>query len=373
MVSKLKKITRNKKGQAMAEFALTIPVFLLLVFGIIELSRFFLVYSSVFTAVREATRFGSSVGDEGILNYLDCSEIAETAVRTGHFGGVQKDFVNISYEAVAPESDEVRVPIAGCSNNDPGTVPEVIDCENDCEYSPSLGDRIYIEIETDYESLLGVVPNLSVDASSGRTIMLGVQSQVAVVTTEEPEGESTPEPTEDTTTPEPTEDTTTPEPTEVTTTPEPTEDPSTPEPTEDPTEEIICPTNNILFTGNTDTNNGQKTIKVYLKNETAFDYKITNFDNINWTRFYERNRNQTYDRKLSGLMIDNKNILLINYEPPTGKISPNYDDSLIDDTENSLPITFQFTDSLDEIGLTFTINFSKLDGTCSQTLNYSGN
>jgi len=371
MVSKYTKITRKSKGQAMAEFALTIPVFLLLVFSIIELSRFFLVYSSVFTAVREATRYGSSVGDEGILNYLDCSEIAETAVRTGDFGGVQKDLVNISYEAVAPESDEVRDLVASCPNNNSGTVPTRADDGNN--YVPNLGDRIYIEIATDYVSLLGVVPNLTVDASNGRTIMLGVQSQVAVVTTEEPEGESTPEPTEDTTTPEPTEDTSTPEPTEDTTTPEPTEEASTPEPTEDPTEEIICPTNNILFTGNTDTNNGQKTIKVYLKNETAFDYKITNFDNINWTRFYERNRNQTYDRKLSGLMIDNKNILLINYEPPTGKISPNYDDSLIDDTENSLPITFQFTDSLDEIGLTFTINFSKLDGTCPQTLNYSGN
>ena len=177
MVRKFIKITRKTKGQAMAEFALTIPVFLLLVFGIIELSRFFLVYSSVFTAVREATRYGSSVGNEGIPNYLDCSEIAETAVRTGHFGGVQTNDVSISYESVTPESDQERDLIAICPNNDSGTVP--IRTDDGKKYIPGLGDRIYIEIATDYVSLLGVVPNLTVNASNGRTIMLGIQNQVA--------------------------------------------------------------------------------------------------------------------------------------------------------------------------------------------------
>jgi len=362
MVRKSKKITQKTKGQAMAEFALTIPVFLLLVFGIIELSRFFLVYSSVFTAVREATRYGSSVGDEGVLNYLDCSEIAETAARTGHFGGVQKELVQISYESVAPESDESRTIVASCPNNDPGTVPEIPDCEDDCDYFPSLGDRIYIEIATDYESLLGVVPNLTVDASNGRTIMMGVNQQVAVVKTEDPDNESTPVPTEDTTTPEPTEDTTTPEPTEVTTTPEPTEDTSTPE----PTEEIVCPTGSIIVNGDPSINNGQQTVTFKLMNNTGEFYKVNYFDAIKW---------DLTSLELTSLKFKNVELMeSVNYSSPTGKIYPDGEDDTSFSGPNDVSFVFTFSDKTKDIVVeSFTIRFSEPDENCPIVLNYTKN
>lgn len=151
----LKKMKNRQYGQAMAEFALTLPIFLLLVFGVIELSRFFLVYSSVFTASREATRFGSSVGESGPPNYMNCEAIRQTAVRMGNFGGVQDDDINIYYEksATAPSNERVE-------------------CDGD--HVPELGDRLIVEIETQFVSLLGIVPNLPVRVENGRTIMSGI-------------------------------------------------------------------------------------------------------------------------------------------------------------------------------------------------------
>ncbi len=372
MVSEFQKITQKSKGQAMAEFALTIPVFLLLVFGIIELSRFFLVYSSVFTAVREATRYGSSVGDEGVLNYLDCSEIAETAARTGHFGGVQKELVQISYESVAPESDESRTIVASCPNNDPGTVPEITDCEDDCEYTPSLGDRVYIEIATDYVSLLGIVPNLTVDASNGRTIMMGVNQQVAVVKTEDPDDESTPVPTEDTTTPEPTEDTTTPEPTEVTTTPEPTEDPSTPEPTEDPTEDATCPVSaDVAFVDGYSLSPNTKSLIITLENNSSNSYTLLKMIDITWTKEAGNNGNKTrYLQSIKSGSTDLYN-LGVNIEPNLEGNVP-FSNIVSVSPNDDLQITFNFSEQSDDISLSFDLEVSNSDNpTCSYTITYS--
>ena len=349
----------GSKGQAMAEFALTIPVFLLLVFGIIELSRFFLVYSSVFTAVREATRYGSSVGDAAIPNYQNCEMIAETAVRMGNFGGVQPNDVIVYFES------------------EPGTW--VADCDPDDDpedrYQPVLGDRVVVEIDTNYDSLLGVVPDLTVSAENGRTIMLGVQSQVAVINTVNTGGSSTATSAATATTTSVTPPTNTPSPTSTTAGQTPTatltriNTPSTSPIT--PT--VQCPTGNIVITGNTNVNSGQKTITIYLKNETGEEYKLDYFDNIQWNRYYQQNQNQTYDRRLIELKFRSNNLISISYEPPTGKIYPGQIDSLVNVSEINIPVMVKFSERIDNIGLSFKINFTKPDGTCQKTLNYPGN
>jgi uncharacterized repeat protein (TIGR01451 family) len=48
----------SKRGQGLVEFALVLPVLLLLVLGIIEFSYFFTVYTGVFNAAREGVRYG---------------------------------------------------------------------------------------------------------------------------------------------------------------------------------------------------------------------------------------------------------------------------------------------------------------------------
>jgi Flp pilus assembly protein TadG len=65
------KASKSKAGQGMVEFALTLPMLMLLMLGIIEFGRLLFTYSAVTTPAREAARCGSSAGglDSTINNY----------------------------------------------------------------------------------------------------------------------------------------------------------------------------------------------------------------------------------------------------------------------------------------------------------------
>ena len=58
----LKKFRRSSPGQAVLELALVLPIFLLLVFGVVEMSRIGYSYVTLNNAVRSATRVASVGG-----------------------------------------------------------------------------------------------------------------------------------------------------------------------------------------------------------------------------------------------------------------------------------------------------------------------
>ena len=163
-----KKSEKKAIGQAMVEFALAIPIFLMLVLGVIELSRFFLVYSSVFTAVREASRYGSAAGivnrdidgeNKSFYHYQDCIGIVDAAVRTGSFAGINSDSVTVIYET------EPGLP-------DPAPV-----CDVDNPYEATMGDRVKVLVESTYEPAVGIIPEITVSSENGRTIMMAITKQ----------------------------------------------------------------------------------------------------------------------------------------------------------------------------------------------------
>ncbi len=53
--------TNRRHGQGMVEFALALPIFLLLVFGVIEAGHLLMTYSAVYSAAREGARYGAAV------------------------------------------------------------------------------------------------------------------------------------------------------------------------------------------------------------------------------------------------------------------------------------------------------------------------
>ncbi|HAA89854.1 MAG TPA: pilus assembly protein TadE [Peptococcaceae bacterium] len=57
-------LRRSQRGQALAEFALILPLLLLLVFGIIEFGRIFYSYLMVTQAAREGARLGAVGGSD---------------------------------------------------------------------------------------------------------------------------------------------------------------------------------------------------------------------------------------------------------------------------------------------------------------------
>lgn len=140
---------KRETAQGMVEFALALPIFLVVVFGIIEMSRFFFVYSSVYTASREAARYGSSVGEtmSGTTHDQDCAGIIQTALDTGFFSGISASDVTVTYETI------------------PGTT------KGTCPSVTELGDRVVVQVTSTYQPIFGIMPAIPITASNGRTIM----------------------------------------------------------------------------------------------------------------------------------------------------------------------------------------------------------
>ncbi|MDX1991844.1 MAG: TadE family protein [bacterium] len=65
------KSTRRNKGQTLAEFALTLPLLLLLVFGTVEFGRLFQAWVTLQNAAREATRYATTGQYDRALYNLD--------------------------------------------------------------------------------------------------------------------------------------------------------------------------------------------------------------------------------------------------------------------------------------------------------------
>ena len=68
-------------AQAMVEFALALPILLLVVYGLIESGRLLFIYASVVSAARQAARYGAASGaNASAINfYNDCSGIRAAA------------------------------------------------------------------------------------------------------------------------------------------------------------------------------------------------------------------------------------------------------------------------------------------------------
>jgi len=196
---------RKEKAQGMLEFALILPLLLLVALGIIEMGRLMLIYSSVFTASREAARYGSAAGDIGgyTPHYEDCNGMVSSAVRVGSLADIQPANVIISYD------------------HGPGT-STFANCATIASQTVNLGDRVIVQVSANYQPLLPLVrfQSLPISSTSRRTILKDIAIR------------GTPPAPVDTNTPTPTE-TLTPTPTPTPTdTPTPT---STSTPTDTPT------------------------------------------------------------------------------------------------------------------------------------------
>jgi len=151
--------TRKEQGQSMVEFALVIPLLLLLMVGIFEFGYFFFVYSSVTMAAREAARYGSGTGanDDLVRYFQDCDGIKERARRIGQYAGIQDDDVDIFYDT------------------GPGSTP-LGDCNGILE--PTMGERVVVKVSVDYHPIVlkwGALDGLLIESESARTIIHRMQ------------------------------------------------------------------------------------------------------------------------------------------------------------------------------------------------------
>ncbi len=89
------------RAQAMVEFALALPIFLLIIYGLLEVGRLIFMEAAVATASREGARYASAwgVNSSSIQQYNDCTGIRNAAKNTGFLLGLTNADIVICYDS----------------------------------------------------------------------------------------------------------------------------------------------------------------------------------------------------------------------------------------------------------------------------------
>ncbi|HLO17303.1 MAG TPA: TadE family protein [Anaerolineales bacterium] len=154
---------RSKKSgysaQAITEFAIVLPILLMMLLGILEVARLIYIYAAVNNASREAVRYASAVGltdDKLHTKYNYCKGIADMARRAAL---VRPLTITISYD-----TGPGTVAYNTCDDDGSGSDPGVF-------ISP--GDRVQVTVTATYTPLVKLIPLApkTITSTSARTIL----------------------------------------------------------------------------------------------------------------------------------------------------------------------------------------------------------
>jgi hypothetical protein len=169
MIRRVKKREKSK-GQSIVEFALVLPITLLIVFGVIEFGYFLFVYSSVNTASRDAARYGIAVGEgdtANTLRYYDCAGIIAAGTRIGKYAGILESEFTIRYDH-GPGTSNIY-PDPACTTLASYGGDDLIE----------FGDRIVVTVAHPYEPLITYMGldlgSFTMTSISSRSIVKGAQ------------------------------------------------------------------------------------------------------------------------------------------------------------------------------------------------------
>ena len=179
--------TKKTKAQAMVEFALVLPILLLLLYGILEAGRLLFIYSTIVTASRQAVRYGSATGqgldytaqggpdNTGIPRYQDCFGIRLAAQRVDFLNAIEDNDIIIQYD-----------------DGPADTSPETVCDGTTAVFDPTNNSsRLRVAIDGDY---LPIIPRIvgflersdnnsrPIKAISARTVLVSVAIYVTAPT-----------------------------------------------------------------------------------------------------------------------------------------------------------------------------------------------
>lgn len=141
------------KGQGLVEFALILPVFLMLIMGIVEFGRLMITYSGVASASREAARYGASVGTNasGAEHFRDCAGIRDEARRVAPLTPLEDSDIVIEYDNPATGFHTAACP----------------------PVQLALGDRIIVTVTFTFEPIVPLInlPPLPLRSTTARTVL----------------------------------------------------------------------------------------------------------------------------------------------------------------------------------------------------------
>ncbi|HMB22308.1 MAG TPA: TadE/TadG family type IV pilus assembly protein, partial [Anaerolineales bacterium] len=184
---KFKKFAPQKNAaQAIVEFAIVLPLLLLLLYGLLEAGRLLFIYSSVVNASRQAARYGSVTGqgsdfsaaggpsNTGVSRYQDCAGIKWSAQRTDFLDAFEDDDIIIQYDG--GQGATASFVGGGVDNQCTG------DTDNTINPSNNNTDRITVTVNATYHAIVPkIVPFLTrtIEATSSRTILRSITIPVA--------------------------------------------------------------------------------------------------------------------------------------------------------------------------------------------------
>lgn len=159
---------RHIPAQAMVEFALALPLLLLLIYGTIEVGRLIFTYTSVANASRQAARYGAAAGEiNDVAYYQNCEGIRDIANQSAII--TDFDDINITYDrGVTPDGSQIPI-----NEIDPRPEADTCPVQDDTIRN---GDRIIVQVSASYEPIISLIPidPLKIVSSSARTFLISV-------------------------------------------------------------------------------------------------------------------------------------------------------------------------------------------------------
>ena len=160
-----RKKTHSDRAQAIAEFAIALPILLAVLIGIFEVGRYLFITSAVTNASRNAVRYASVVGldDTGTYHkYMYCDGIKNTAIQSAYLVPASGLTVAIAYD----EGPGTSVIVAGGCNAVGGDDADVLSA------GVYTGDRVVVIVSAQYKPILNLIPITArtITSSSSRTI-----------------------------------------------------------------------------------------------------------------------------------------------------------------------------------------------------------
>ncbi|HEX8991573.1 MAG TPA: TadE/TadG family type IV pilus assembly protein [Anaerolineales bacterium] len=158
---------RGTRAQAMVEFALALPIFLLIVYGLLETGRVIFLYSSVITSSREAVRYASVAGINDTVSqtkhYQDCAGIRAAAKNTGFLLNLQDSQILIYYDRPYISAVQPAIPLTQYCT--PGNATDT-----NVTFPPDGGGyRVLVSVSAPYSLAVPLVPFTPTTISSGLT------------------------------------------------------------------------------------------------------------------------------------------------------------------------------------------------------------
>lgn len=160
-----KKLEKTKfvssRAQAIAEFAIALPILLAILIGIFEVGRYVFIYAGAANASRSAVRYASAVGksDGGYTKYNYCEGIKTIAVKSAFLVPVSN--VQILYDdGLGNSLADSECNVWGSTQVDTGVVV-------------SSGDRVTVIVTAEYKPILTLLPfnPRTIISKSSRTIL----------------------------------------------------------------------------------------------------------------------------------------------------------------------------------------------------------